>query len=179
MTEQEKLAREWAEKTWTMGDKWVRAAKDFILANTNPPTMADVQWDNAQHCRQIAVGVNGIKWVMLYQRRDGMILGVRHDLAEVRGLRPDLLTPIRKRYKLVEETISSGEKVGADQPEHPKLLRTLEDYENAPDGTIVAVDVGEPWIKENAREWKRDSAQLRNTDMAGVEREVLRWGWTK
>lgn len=36
-------------------------------------------------------------------------------------------------------TIVSNESVGADQPEHPDVLKTVEDYENAPEGTIVDI----------------------------------------
>lgn len=171
MTNQEKLAREWAEKTWTMGDKWVRAAKDFILANTNPLTMADVQWDAREHLGTIGVGEDGVEWVMLGRRPDGRIVGITADFQKLRDLRPKWLTPNGKRYELRE--------VADDQQDHPRVLRTVEDYENAPNGTVVACEWSEPWTKGGSCQypWVRGDEKLRDTDMAHVAREVLRRGW--
>ena len=67
---------------------------------------------------------------------------------------------------------------GVKSQAHPEFLETEADYENAPEGTIVACDDSPPWHKS-------DSAWLSTTiyggnrakSMAGVIREVLRWGW--
>ena len=61
---------------------------------------------------------------------------------------------------------------------HPEFLETEADYQNAPEGTIVACDDSPPW-------YKFDSAWLSTINcgsnsaesMSGIIREVLRWGW--
>ena len=63
------------------------------------------------------------------------------------------------------------------KPAHPEFLETEADYQNAPEGTIVACEDSPPWHKS-------DSAWLSTTtfggnrakSMAGVIRRVLRWG---
>lgn len=181
--QQEQLAREWADyaKNCEVSSPEQQAAADFILANTKSPTVAEIGWDNAQHRRRVAVDEGGVEWVMLYQRRDGMILEVRHDLAEVRGLRPDRLTPNGKRYELREVTVSQDENVADDQPEHPKWLRTTEDYENAPEFTIVCEPGGAPAMKLEDDMWviagmygPYGSGYLAKS--CDESMEVMRWG---
>lgn len=187
MTNQEQLAREWAEgyqKNYpeflpeshaTEMVKRAKAAADYIMEHTTPPTMADVEWDDAEHFGQGAVGEDGVEWVMLYLRRDGMIVGIKHDLAVVRGLRPEWLTPNGKRYELVD--ITDKPEPG---PEHPKTLRTVEDYGNAPVGTIAAINGYDPIIKGNDG-WGRTSEGENTSEetarLAVAERKILRWGW--
>ena len=173
MTEQEKLAREWADyaKNVAVSSPEQQAAADFILAHTAPPTMEDVEWDDKEHHGQGAVGEDGVEWIMVDMRPDRRIVGISPDFRKVRGLRPEWLTPNGKRYELRE--------VADDQQDHPKVLRTVEDYENAPNGTVVACRWSDPWTKDGSRQypWVRGDEKLRDTDMAHVEREVLRWGW--
>lgn len=51
--ELERLAREWAERTKTApgvkSHPGLTAAIEHILDSTTPPTMADVEWDEAEH----------------------------------------------------------------------------------------------------------------------------------
>lgn len=73
--------------------------------------------------------------------------------------------------------VSSNENVGADQPEHPETLSTLEDYKDAPEGTIVSVQgAASAWAK-NMGKWRGHYNTLTSASMAGTERHVLRWGW--
>ena len=83
-------------------------------------------------------------------------------------------TPNGKRYKLVEVTVD----------EHPETLTTLEDYEDAPAGTIVAAASRRgskpfPMMKGSDEIWvMMKSVKGRfNYYMAGDKRQVLRWGW--
>ena len=64
------------------------------------------------------------------------------------------------------------------KPAHPEFLETEADYQNAPDGTIVACDDSPPWYKFDSA-WLSTITHGRNDakDMAGVIREVLRWSW--
>ena len=62
-------------------------------------------------------------------------------------------------------------------PAHPEFLETEADYDNAPEGTIVACDDSPPWHKFDSA-WLSTAAYEGNNakDMTGVIREVLRWG---
>ena len=64
------------------------------------------------------------------------------------------------------------------RPAHPEFLETEADYQNAPEGTIVACDDSPPWHKFDSA-WLSTITHGRNDakDMTGVIREVLRWGW--
>ena len=62
----------------------------------------------------------------------------------------------------------------------PEFLETEADYENAPEGTIVACDESTPWHKFDS-EWLSTAAYEGNSakGMTGVIRRVLRWGEEK
>ena len=61
---------------------------------------------------------------------------------------------------------------------HPEFLETEADYDNAPEGTIVACDDSQPWHKFESV-WLSTAAYEGNSAeaMAGVIRCALRWGW--
>ena len=64
------------------------------------------------------------------------------------------------------------------KPTHPEFLETEADYQNAPEGTIVACEDSPPWYKFDsvwisAINWGSNSAE----SMSGIIREVLRWSW--
>lgn len=174
MTDQERLARQWAELVKSVpevdyGTK-ANAAAEYILDHTAPPTMADTEWDDEKHRGLGAVDDAGQEWVML-QDDGGYINCVGLDLNPV-GAERDELTPNGKRYKLVEV------------PDHPEVLETVEDYENAPEGTVVASGSEEPWMKTQDR-WRSrgsttwtDQAMVRNFPLM-PNRRVLRWGWVE
>ena len=63
------------------------------------------------------------------------------------------------------------------KPTHPEFLETEADYQNAPEGTIVACEDSPPWHKFDSA-WLSTAAYESNSSksMAGVIREVLRWG---
>ena len=63
------------------------------------------------------------------------------------------------------------------KPTHPEFLETEADYENAPEGTIVACDESTPWHKFDS-EWLSSTVYEGNSaeSMSGIIREVLRWG---
>lgn len=63
-------------------------------------------------------------------------------------------------------------------PEQPKVLETVEDYENAPEGTIIARSTGHPWVKENGL-WRGPYFWDSSESLALGWRQpfnVLRWG---
>ena len=62
-------------------------------------------------------------------------------------------------------------------PAHPEFLETEADYQNAPEGTIVACEDSPPWHKFDS-EWLSTAAYEGNNakNMTGIIRRVLRWG---
>lgn len=62
-------------------------------------------------------------------------------------------------------------------PDHPEFLETEEDYENAPDGTIVAQDGGKPFVLIAELWMDPNSGIFEHGSMSDVRRRVLRWGW--
>lgn len=131
MTENDtqRLAREWAENIDPLLlNERARAAIEHVLATTTPMTMADTVWDDEEHHLAGATTPSGIEVVMLW-----LNTGINRIVTDDALYARDMLTPNGKRYELRE--------VGApEQPAHPETLETLEDYENAPYGTIVDID---------------------------------------
>lgn len=117
--------------------------------------------------------------------------GKRYELREVRAGAPD----VKRARELLEEsvrddnsqTLAEGKLVLAiydalnaledTEPDHPTTLTTVEDYENAPVGTVVEGKGKLPWTRLEYV-WK-ETAGTKASDayMAGAPRRVLRWGW--
>lgn len=172
--QQEKLARQWAERIKSVPreyhDEMHHAVADFILAHTAPSTMADVVWDDEKHYLAGATTPRG-DVVMMWPDDDA------GDIVTDKGAwQHAALTPNGKRYELREVTVSSGENVGADQPDHPEVLTTVEDYESAPLGTVVASPRFRTWTKNRSDEWICGMALWKTSEMAGITHTVLRWG---
>ena len=75
-------------------------------------------------------------------------------------------------------TVSANENVGPDQPEHPETLTTVEDYKNAPEGTVVDI-CGTVAVCER-HGWGVVKEALKFSDgelFHQGEGVVLRWGW--
>lgn len=164
MDKKERLAREWAEAVSlpnprpdeadvTYSNAQLRAAAEYILTNIKPPTMKEIWWNSCEHPGMVGVGEDGVEWVMLGRRQDGRIVGTTTDFQKLRDLRPEWLTPNGKRYELHEAVVSQDEKVVDDQPERPRVLCTVKDFENAPHGTIVAKE-GHPPVTKYRGEWQ-------------------------
>lgn len=173
MSEQERLARQWAERVMTTTlekiDPVQRAAAEYILATTAPPTMAGVDWDHEKHHLAGAVFQNAgttAEVVMFHKDGTGAIIAV--DVEDGRPFIGDAskYTPNGKRYELRE--------VG--KPDRPEYLETLEDYWTAPEGTIVAEPEGDPYMAKDCK-WKLNAWPYPATYVAGTPRAVLRWGW--
>lgn len=63
------------------------------------------------------------------------------------------------------------------QLEHPRTLSSVEDYENAPEGTVVAEPGFSAWTKDCDGDWWKGGTWFTDRKMAGTERQVLRKGW--
>ena len=62
---------------------------------------------------------------------------------------------------------------------HPEFLETEADYQNAPEGTIVALDgSGTIWLKKFGG-WRNTAGDhgVESACIALDSRRVLRWGW--
>ena len=64
------------------------------------------------------------------------------------------------------------------KPAHPVFLETEADYENAPEGTIVACEYSPSWHKrdslwQSVMTYGHQDAKY----MSGIHRRILRWGW--
>lgn len=149
MTNKEKIAREWAEYYQNDWPKFTpgthaaelvekaKAAAEYIMEHTTPPTMEDVEWEHDLHHFAGATADTGAGVVMVDPHGPGITV-FDLDTEEVVAASPAEITPNGKRYELREVIVSQDENVADDRPEHPRVLHTVEDYENAPDGTIVA-----------------------------------------
>ena len=65
------------------------------------------------------------------------------------------------------------------KPAHPEFLETEADYQNAPEGTIVALDgSGTIWLKKFGG-WRNTAGDhgVESACIALDSRRVLRWGW--
>lgn len=169
--EQEKLARQWAERIKSVPEvnygPEANAAAEYILATTTPPTMADVEWDVDEMPGTGALTKHGRLWIMRDDAGDA-IECISPDLEEIAFVAKKGLTPNGKKYELREIT----------EPEHPETLCTVEDYENAPEGAIVAIpNVADVWVKAGGK-WKQGEYNHRSSDyLADTERILLREGW--
>ena len=60
----------------------------------------------------------------------------------------------------------------------PVELTTAEDFENAPEGTIVARNEDYPFVKNGQGNWWDTYHNMFDEkELAGTSRKVLRWGW--
>lgn len=183
MTNQDKRARKWAEYILGNGayvDDDALAAAEFVMTNTKPETMADVEWNDDEHRGMGAVDKAGQEWVMLSD--DGSYINlVGLDLNPV-GAKSEDLTPNGKRYELIEvgATVSQHENAGDDQPGWPKALETVRCYESAPVGTVVCRSISPRivYCKTGYGIWEETGRERRfaSYEMGGVVRVVLRWG---
>lgn len=184
-----------------------RAAAEHILATTSKPTMADVDWDDGEHRLAGATAPDGEEMVMLWQDADdtGLIVcdraewrpdqltrnGKRYELREVGEGKPN----VRRARELVEDlarehnlhSLTDGklarsvnkvlDALAGEKPDHPEVLTTVEDYQNAPEGTAVAAPGYGMWEKNRYGAWSAGNSACDNGAMAKYECTVLRWGW--
>lgn len=165
--ERERLAREWAKyaKKREVSSPEEQAAAEHIMATTTEPRMDEVVWDDEKHLGAGATDTNGTVWVM--SQNDGDYINcIGLDLSTCGALAEEL-TPNGKRYELREVT----------DGEHPETLTTEEDYENAPEGTVVAEPRWQAWQKRATGKWVYAESKRDSGSIAGTERRVLRWGW--
>lgn len=172
MSDQVKLAREWAERVpFDYVSDGLRAAVEIVLANTDPQTMENIEWDAKEHALQGATDNSGDEFVMLDMQCEDEFSGPELFVwngYDVTRDDPCYYTPNGKRYEIREIT----------GPEHPEFLASIEEYRDAPDGSVAAADGYVPFIK-SGNMWSVPSAVSRYTHVEMADnnrRRVLRWG---
>lgn len=172
MDNQEKLARQWAKKIKSVPvvnyGLQANAAAEYILATMTPEleTMADVEWDDAEHYLAGCMSPYGSVVMLRPQGANMIVHDLNSDLTEV--FDRDDLTPNGKRYELREVA----------EAKRPEPLITEQDYGNAPEGTIVDID-GTVAVRDFTG-WYRTGVKCPYTSrgMHGMgEGDVIRWGW--
>ena len=143
--------------------------------------MAGVEWDYQKHYLAGAVDADGHDIVMVDKEGENIRVCEVDEVTTqwVTTLEnPQNLTPNGKHYELCEirkvpETAATNEPA---EPEHPAVLSTVEDYKNAPDGTIVAGDSEIPVVK-NQHTWYAHGFKATSETMARLkDLPVVRWG---
>lgn len=95
------------------------AVADFVLANTNPATMEDVNWNDEEHRGAGATDIiTGKSWVMIQDIGD-QITCIDFDM-NIRSIFASELIPDEKKYMIVEIS---------DSPEHSEARYAVEGYE--------------------------------------------------
>lgn len=130
-TDREKLARQWAEDYQKNYPEFLpeshaaemvkraKAAADYILEHTEPEIPELNRWDGVE--------MDGREWVVRSASKTGKLALIASDGSAYAHDFAENVTPNGKKYELREVT----------KPDHPEVLKTVEDYENAPEGTIV------------------------------------------
>lgn len=211
MTDREKLARQWAEdyqKNWpdllpeTRAAKRAKRAKvaaEYILEHTEPLTMDE--YSPVERADMVGMWAGYNRHVAGGKPTDFVIItGEETEAGRVPCYNPGAPTPYAwapdkwmltprfdmprawgKDGKPCEPTVSFSENVGVDQPDHPEVLETEEDYESAPEGTVVAYGREEPWMKTEGG-WCRggrdpwSNQSMVHNFLLMPNRRVLRWG---
>lgn len=172
-------ARRWAHEYMLCNFEIPEHAQDdeymaakYITQCLAPPTMEDLQWDRDRHF--LAGATDGeYEYVMIspYRHDEESFLEIATiDCGSSNLMMIDAhsLIPNGKKYELAE--VTGGE--------HPETLCTVEDYENAPDGTIVSASLVYPIVKESSGDWvNMNGNDVQAMHLRGVARKVLRWGW--
>lgn len=146
------------------------AAARLIVAMEKPPSMAEIEWDDAEHYLAEAENEYGDRVVMVERDGDEIVCVTPGSIRSFRRLAIGLW-PTGKRYR-VEEVADKN------PPFHPEVLTSMVDYRSAPDSTIVVTRDGlaAPHMKING-EWRYGNKVMDVALLASAApREVVRWG---
>ena len=131
-------------------------------------TMDKIAWSDDVHRGMAAVDDYGETWIMQSEEDDIINLIHPETLKYVWAYKQNL-TPTGTRYEFTPKR------------DHPEELDTLDDYENAPIGTIVAINSRNPLMKIDTG-WEVHAGKTvpaqRLAESATAPAKVLRWGPT-
>ena len=161
----ETSGNDWKEELFGDLETWLseqhnqlRAHLEGVKSQAHPALPAGMRIAEHENFGRVVVspGVGVDKCHEIFYLDPGMASGT--DISEVE---PDSLTFVD------------------NEPAHPEFLETEAGYQNAPEGTVVASDGLNPWVKEESV-WMQgttaDATVYRAPCLKGPRR-VLRWGW--
>lgn len=128
-------------------------------------TMDKIAWSDDVHRGMAAVDENGNTWIMQSEETRAINLIHPETLASAWAYKK-YLTPTGTRYELTPKR------------DHPEELNTLDDYENAPIGTIVTTGSGHP-ITKTETGWATSTGRTISSQRVaelGAHGKVHRWG---
>lgn len=165
-------ARQWVE-AWVEEptNHLLAAVYRHILATTTPPTMGDVVWDDEVHAGLCAEDSHHGLVRMLAADLEGGIWCMTED-GERTWARPRSLTPIPgTRLDLTPRREPAA-------PDRPTILSSVEDYDNAPTGTVIAYADDVAVKRDDGRwYWSGQSGTSWAEDLADADPcTVVRWG---
>lgn len=178
------IAREWARRAVESAEnaqpvsRGALAAARHVLATTTPPTMADIAWDDEVHAGLCAEHCDGdVRMIGPDPDNEGVIFC--HYINAfgppvTGGLSAENLTPIPgTKIDLTPRRESTT-------PDHPVTLSSVEDYDDAPVGTVVADDDDVAMKRDTGRwYWAWKNGAFWAEDLADVDVDpctVVRWG---
>lgn len=158
------IARRWAQIAREDERLATQEAAKALLALLPEQTLDEIGWDWDTHHMAGAITPQEEEVVMLWFDDDANLV-----ICAESAWRPDELTPTGNRYTLAKEDT---------QPEPPTVLRTVQDFEDAPSGTIVAERWYPPHMRLPSDEWWGASDNKTHKALANSGPwTVLRWGW--
>ena len=163
-------ARAWARGSYPAGRD---VAAKLLLQLTEEPSLESLEWDEKKHFLLGVLDTDGDDGVLVgsteygtfdvyYPQYSGIVTMSNVDL-RLNG----------KKYRI------TGEEDSAKSVEdRPKMLIHLADYENAPAGTVVALNQFTPWTKMSDGKWESGTSRVGSGDLRlSGPHKVLRWEW--
>lgn len=180
MTEKttEELAREWAIRVLHGGhpiSNAVRGAAEYILEQQGTlPTLGEMpSWSNEHLLAEAVHAGTGELYIIAGAPGEDGLTPCINEQGEAIELYAANLALNGGKYRLKRiETVPTKVK-------HPEWLDTAQDYEDAPNGTIVADDCSVPYLKGWGT-WISSTGNDANNSLMfklGGRIRVLRWGW--
>lgn len=165
MNDQQERVYDWAVKVTSSPEKYSEdeiISAEYILTTMPKKTMADVVWNDHKHYLSGATHKDKEVDRIMLDDYDGLIFNAGLEGNYLLQSSPGELIPNGKKYKYVEVT------------EHPEVLETEEDFENAPEGTVIAP------MHEFVREKREGVWVSKKVDWRGKQGyqkfRVTRWG---
>lgn len=170
MNDREKFVQRWTQdkvNNPANADYDEVVVAEYVLHKIGSQTMEDVEWNDHEHFLAGAEDSNGDEIVMLTPQNDDHIVVAAPGRQSEKW--PSSTADINlngKKYMLVEE------------PDYPEMLSTFEDYDNAPEGTIVeATFYFQRTFIKSGNLWYSDGVDHTSENMVEMEPTlVLRWG---
>lgn len=142
--------------------------KTELEALLPPRTLADLTEEERADCQ----------WRQGYTEEGGLILIVAVDESSCFVTWRDGATLVTRPFSKIIPRFDLPKLNPWDQPS-ARSVKTEEDYDSLPEGSIVAADSDKPWVRLGDRFWGSYGpfGGVPTADMVGVTGVVLREGW--